>query len=115
MDVPADEPPVYVQAGAFSEEREADNLKARIALTGLEALVRQWRRALNPEERKRLSADMQRLIAEQLYWIVKNGIKYTAMPAWAAPERREGEAGKRLPGTRGTVSERPSGACPAIP
>jgi cytochrome c553 len=25
--------------------------------------------------------------AEQLYWIVKNGIKYTAMPAWAAPER----------------------------
>ena len=35
----------------------------------LEAMVRQWRRALDPEERKRLSADMQRLIAEQLYWI----------------------------------------------
>lgn len=30
----------WLQAGAFSEEREADNLKARIALTGLEANVR---------------------------------------------------------------------------
>jgi cell division protein FtsN len=30
----------WLQAGAFSEEREADNLKAKIALTGLEALVR---------------------------------------------------------------------------
>jgi ABC-type transport system substrate-binding protein len=35
----------------------------------LEAMVRQWRRTLDPEARKRLSADMQRLIAEQLYWI----------------------------------------------
>jgi peptide/nickel transport system substrate-binding protein len=39
----------------------------------LEAMVRQWRRALDPEERKRLSADMQRLIAEQLYWINVTG------------------------------------------
>jgi cell division protein FtsN len=30
----------WLQAGAFNEEREADNLKARIALTGLEATVR---------------------------------------------------------------------------
>jgi cell division protein FtsN len=30
----------WLQAGAFTEEREADNLKARIALTGLEATVR---------------------------------------------------------------------------
>jgi cell division protein FtsN len=30
----------WLQAGAFSEEREADNLKAKIALTGLEATVR---------------------------------------------------------------------------
>jgi cell division protein FtsN len=30
----------WLQAGAFSEEKEADNLKARIALTGLEAAVR---------------------------------------------------------------------------
>ena len=39
----------------------------------LEAMVRQWRRALDPEERKRLSADMQRLIAEQLYWVNVTG------------------------------------------
>jgi cell division protein FtsN len=30
----------WLQAGAFAEEREADNLRARIALTGLEATVR---------------------------------------------------------------------------
>ncbi len=30
----------WLQAGAFSEEREADNLKAKIALIGLEAIVR---------------------------------------------------------------------------
>jgi peptide/nickel transport system substrate-binding protein len=39
----------------------------------LEAMVRQWRRTLDSEERKRLSADMQRLIAEQLYWINVTG------------------------------------------
>jgi cell division protein FtsN len=30
----------WLQAGAFAEEKEADNLRARIALTGLEATVR---------------------------------------------------------------------------
>ena len=30
----------WLQAGAFSEEKEADNLKAKIAFTGLEATVR---------------------------------------------------------------------------
>ena len=30
----------WLQAGAFSEEKDADNLRARIALTGLEASVR---------------------------------------------------------------------------
>jgi cell division protein FtsN len=30
----------WLQAGAFAEEREADNLKAKIALSGLEATVR---------------------------------------------------------------------------
>ena len=30
----------WLQAGAFAEEKEADNLKAKIALTGLEAAVR---------------------------------------------------------------------------
>ncbi len=30
----------WLQAGAFAEEKEADNLKAKIAFTGLEAIVR---------------------------------------------------------------------------
>src|SRR5213075_2642351 len=30
----------WLQAGAFSDEKEADNLKAKIALSGLEASVR---------------------------------------------------------------------------
>jgi ABC-type transport system substrate-binding protein len=35
----------------------------------LEDLVHQWRRALELEKRKAISADIQRLIAEQLYWV----------------------------------------------
>jgi ABC-type transport system substrate-binding protein len=35
----------------------------------LEAMVRQWRRAMTADARRRVSADMQRLIAEQLYWV----------------------------------------------
>jgi peptide/nickel transport system substrate-binding protein len=45
----------------------------------LEAMVRQWRRTLDPEERKHISADMQRLIAEQLYWV-----NVTGYPAFQA-------------------------------
>jgi peptide/nickel transport system substrate-binding protein len=46
----------------------------------LESMVRQWRRGLDQEERKRISADMQRLIAEQLYWINVTG--YPAFQAY---------------------------------
>jgi len=35
----------------------------------LEELVHQWRRALEPEKRKAISADMQRRLADQLEWI----------------------------------------------
>jgi len=42
----------------------------------LEAMVRQWRRALTAEDRRRLSADMQRLIAEQLYWVNVTGYPF---------------------------------------
>ena len=40
----------------------------------LEEMVHQWRRALEPEKRQAISADIQRLIAEQLYWI--NAVGY---------------------------------------
>ena len=42
----------------------------------LEAMVHQWRRAMSAGERQRLSADMQRLIADQLYWINVTGYPF---------------------------------------
>ena len=35
----------------------------------LEELVHQWRRALDPDKRKAISADMQRRLADQLEWV----------------------------------------------
>jgi cytochrome c553 len=34
-----------------------------------------------------LSGEVDRWQANELYWIVKNGLKYTGMPAWTAPQR----------------------------
>jgi len=42
----------------------------------LEDMVHQWRRAIEPEKRKAISADMQRLIAEQLYWVNTTGYPF---------------------------------------
>jgi len=42
----------------------------------LEAMVRQWRGAMDREERQRISADMQRLIADQLYWVNVTGYPF---------------------------------------
>lgn len=42
----------------------------------LEAMVRQWRRTMSAEERTRISADMQRLIADQLYWVNITGYPF---------------------------------------
>jgi len=42
----------------------------------LEEMVRQWRRTLDEEGRKKISADMQRLIADQLYWVNATGYPF---------------------------------------
>src|SRR5712691_5470088 len=42
----------------------------------LEEMVRQWRRTLDEEGRKKISADMQRLLAEQLYWVNATGYPF---------------------------------------
>jgi ABC-type transport system substrate-binding protein len=39
----------------------------------LEAMVHQWRQALDDQARRRISADMQRLIADKLYWVNVTG------------------------------------------
>src|SRR5215217_3450112 len=42
----------------------------------LEALVDQWRQALDPAERDRISADIQRLIADNVYWVNVTGYPF---------------------------------------
>jgi len=42
----------------------------------LEAMVRQWRRTLVEAERRQISAAMQRVIAEQLYWVNVTGYPF---------------------------------------
>jgi ABC-type transport system substrate-binding protein len=42
----------------------------------LEEMVRQWWRAMDAAERRRISAEMQRLIADQLYWVNVTGYPF---------------------------------------
>jgi peptide/nickel transport system substrate-binding protein len=42
----------------------------------LEDMVRQWRHAVEPERRKAISADIQRLVADQLYWVNATGYPF---------------------------------------
>ncbi len=42
----------------------------------LEEMVRQWRRTLEEAERRKISADIQRLLAEQLYWVNVTGYPF---------------------------------------
>jgi peptide/nickel transport system substrate-binding protein len=46
----------------------------------LEEMVHQWRRTLDEEGRRKISADMQRLIADQLYWV--NATSYPFFQAY---------------------------------
>jgi ABC-type transport system substrate-binding protein len=42
----------------------------------LEEMVHQWRRAIEPEKRQAISADIQRLLADQLYWVNATGYPF---------------------------------------
>ena len=42
----------------------------------LEALVLQWRRTLEPEGRRQISADIQRLLADQMEWVNVTGYPF---------------------------------------
>jgi len=42
----------------------------------LEEMVHQWRRTIEPDKRKAISADMQRLLADQLYWVNATGYPF---------------------------------------
>ena len=53
-----------------------------VACHGAAAIAReQWVNGLNPQPPYLLDAN-QKWSSSQLYWIVRNGIKMTAMPAW---------------------------------
>ena len=49
--------------------------RSRITST-LEALVLQWRRTLEPEGRKQISADIQRRLADQMEWVNVTGYPF---------------------------------------
>ena len=42
----------------------------------LEEMVYQWRRNLDPQGRQQVSADIQRLIADQVYWVNVTGYPF---------------------------------------
>ena len=42
----------------------------------LEDMVHQWRRTMEPEKRQAISADIQRLLADQLYWVNATGYPF---------------------------------------
>ena len=52
---------------SFFKGRQSDYMG--IDDPNLEDMVHQWRRAIEPEERRAISADIQRLLADQLYWV----------------------------------------------
>jgi ABC-type transport system substrate-binding protein len=58
---------INMRSVSFFKGRQSDYMG--IDDPKLEAMVYQWRRTMDSEARRRISADMQRLIAEQLYWV----------------------------------------------
>jgi ABC-type transport system substrate-binding protein len=52
---------------SFFKGRQSDYMG--IDDPALEDLVHQWRRALEPEKRRTISADIQRRLADQLEWV----------------------------------------------
>src|SRR5215831_7557573 len=65
---------INMRSVSFFKGRQSDYMG--IDDPTLEDLVHQWRRAIEPEKRQAISADMQRLIAEQLYWVNATGYPF---------------------------------------
>jgi peptide/nickel transport system substrate-binding protein len=65
---------INMRSVSFFKGRQSDYMG--IDDPKLEDLVHQWRRAIEPEKRQAISADMQRLIAEQLYWVNVTGYPF---------------------------------------
>src|SRR4030095_2472547 len=62
---------INMRSVSFFKGRQSDYMG--IDSPDLENLVYQWRRTLDLQGRRQISADMQRLIADQLYWVNVSG------------------------------------------
>jgi len=65
---------INMRSVSFFKGRQSDYMG--IDDPKLEDLVHQWRRAIEPEKRQAISADMQRLLADQLYWVNATGYPF---------------------------------------
>jgi ABC-type transport system substrate-binding protein len=65
---------INMRSVSFFQGRQSDYMG--IDDPKLEDMVHQWRRAIEPEKRQAISADMQRLIADQLYWVNATGYPF---------------------------------------
>jgi peptide/nickel transport system substrate-binding protein len=65
---------INMRSVSFFKGRQSDYMG--IDDPKLEDMVHQWRRTIEPEQRQAISADMQRLIAEQLYWVNVTGYPF---------------------------------------
>jgi ABC-type transport system substrate-binding protein len=65
---------INMRSVSFFKGRQSDYMG--IDSPDLENMVYQWRRTLDPQGRRQISADMQRLIADQLYWVNVSGYPF---------------------------------------
>ena len=65
---------INMRSVSFFKGRQSDYMG--IDSPDLENMVYQWRRTLDPQSRRQISADMQRLIADQLYWVNVSGYPF---------------------------------------
>ena len=65
---------INMRSVSFFKGRQSDYMG--IDSPDLKNLVLQWRRTLDPQGRRQISAEMQRLIADQLYWVNISGYPF---------------------------------------
>jgi ABC-type transport system substrate-binding protein len=59
---------------SFFKGRQSDYMG--LDAPDLEQMVYQWRRTLDAQQRRHVSADIQRLLADQLYWVNVTGYPF---------------------------------------
>ena len=65
---------INMRSVSFSKGRQSDYMG--LDDPKLEEMVYQWRRNLDPQGRQQVSADIQRLMADQVYWVNVTGYPF---------------------------------------